>query len=252
MGIGNAVARRRKKKAETETKIVGICAQSVIDKINESASNCIALEREIDDLELNILRLADAGESEHKIGQLIAKKNEKESSYAMEKMLVTMFESVYEPLVKLKVQLEALLKLGWHKFLIRMVPEKKLPKMIHSMNADDMVKVIEITKKIIRTISDRIVRAYGDRVEAEKVMKQIEDTANKQLELYRKERERTQASVANSVKPQAKSSVMSDVEAIRKARAAKNGATAPASMTVPVGADTSATENVGNKNTNKK
>ncbi len=248
MGIGNAMARRRKKKAETETKIVGLCAQSVMDKINESAANCIALEKEIDDLELTILRLADAGESEHKIGQLIAKKNEKESAYTMEKMLVTMFESVYEPLVKLKVQLEALLTLGWHKFLISMVPEKKLPKMIHSMNADDMVKVIEITKKIIRTISDRIVRAYGDRVEAEKVMKQIEDTANKQLDIYRREKERTRASVSNAA-PEVKSSVMSDVEAIRKARAAKNGSVASPSMTVPVGVDTPATVNGQNKNT---
>ncbi len=240
------MARRQQKAVERKVAIVAHCAAVIMNKIDKFSSECKTLEKEIDDLEYNIVRLSDSGASDTEIKMRLIMLNEKKRKYEMRTALIVRYESLYALLLELKIEAEAFKDTDDYEYLLRKFPARKLPKLI-KMGTKGIPKITKVITEGHERILDHATLIYGSRIEAEKAIKQIKETASKQLEIYDSGRVHENVATYNFKTPE--SSVKSDVEAIRKARAEKNGATAPASMTVPVGVDTPATVNGQNKNT---
>ena len=93
-----------------------------------------------------------------------------------------LFMSTQDALVYLGVQLDSLIMLEWYGYIVRVVPEKKLPKMIRSENADDMRKVGVLTEKMVSKIKNHIMLRVKDEAERRKIMDRIEATAKSIIE----------------------------------------------------------------------
>ena len=224
---------RQYRRAASEYEIINACTTRMAEKRYDEEQLCLAAEKRIRNLENEALCLADAGESEIKIQRILDELAQEKCSYELSKGLCQIFAAVHASLTDLSVYATAVMKLEWYSYLVRTIPEKRLPKMIKSENADKMKKIIDRTAAIVERIEDRIVRSCKDRAQAEVRIKQIKDTARKQKELYEKQYY-TAESVIKEVEQaeSGKSATMLEIERLRKARGVNATPTAP---TMPVG-----------------
>jgi hypothetical protein len=66
---------------------------------------------------------------------------------------------------------------GHDAYIIRTVPERKLPKLIRSEKPEDLMKVMELTNQILAKIEDKIAMDLTAKKEYDKAMRVIKETA---------------------------------------------------------------------------
>lgn len=224
---------RKTQRATSEFNVILACEQRMKEKRYTEEQLCLASEAKIKELENEALCLADAGESEIKIQRLLDEIAQEKCSYELSKGLCQIFAAVHSSLVDLSAYAKAIMKLEWYSYLIRTIPEKRLPNMIKSENADKMRQIIDMTAAIVEKIEDRIVRSCKDRAQAEVRINQIKETARKQKELYEKQYSTAPSIITETEKAESgKSATMLEIERLRKARTTKES---PAPPTMPVG-----------------
>ena len=222
MGLKEFIEKKREKQALYEVDVVRQCVAGVEKKSSMNAESCARIEKEIEELITEIIRLDDAGESAYNINILLSQKKAKESMLYTTQMMTELYLAVYQPLLELFTLANNILEMGpdWHKYLIRKIPEKKLDRMLTSRNSEDMQKVIDLTAGICKSLYDCITSRIRDKVKAEELINRIKETAATQASIYRRSKvpcSDTAVAVTDSV---TRSAVASEVEKLRQARSA--------------------------------
>ncbi|MBQ8685910.1 MAG: hypothetical protein IJ514_07045 [Clostridia bacterium] len=172
------------KRATKERDIVNACKVRMEEKVLMMATERNKSKRRVAEMEEDILRFADAGEDEVVIQRMIEDRDFVIKQIDFTDGMIAVFSAVRNVLLDLTVELDALLTLEWYGYVIRTVPERKLPKMLRSEKQKDLIKVMEITQKILQKIEDKIAATIIDKREFERVMKRIKDTSKEMKKKY--------------------------------------------------------------------
>ena len=143
---------RKGERAKREGDILKVCIEYTSSKISKADAERRKQMELLEKIEEEFLKAKQMGEE--KIGlQIMASNYEaaQDELDAIEKSL-QLFLSTQDALRRLSAQVQALLRQEWYAYVIRTIPDKKLPKMIRSESAADMAKVREIALKIIEKI----------------------------------------------------------------------------------------------------
>lgn len=128
-------------------------------------------------LEMRVREMANlknAGASEKEIARMVSGCDRIKSQLNLNDKKIDDFWRVREVVLDLEMFVEAVIDYEWYGFLIRAIPEKKLPELIHERN---FVRVTELVSHIIARIEDKMLRTIKDTEELERCKKMIRDRA---------------------------------------------------------------------------
>ncbi|MBR4942742.1 MAG: hypothetical protein IKZ28_01815 [Clostridia bacterium] len=196
--IGQKIHNRKGEKAKREGRIVDLCVQHMNTKIAETKAERarkMELIKKIDEEILTAMSMGEEGlDLDMKIDEAEASKLDLDT---LEKSLHILM-SVQDALRRLSVQVQALIRQEWYSYVIRTIPEKKLPKMIRSESAADMMKLRDIALEILEKINDRVMMESKSKEEgnakiartqevARAMMAESEQAKKDRREAYKKE-----------------------------------------------------------------
>lgn len=221
MKVSKFKINKNEERAKSKYDVVEACVQHITYKLAEVDVEHANITSSISSLKQEIDTRSKAGESEAVIDRLLGELDLLEINLSTNQWVTKNFIDTRWALVYLKVQIDALRKLGWDKTVVKLVHERNLPEMIKSDRPEDMEKVLKIIKVASEKITDVILRKSANRTEAEKLLKGIEATAKIQAGLNhgtaKQERARRLAEISEEVN--------------------KNEETKPVEMAKPIDAD---------------
>lgn len=178
---------RQEIRAKRERDIVRVCKERMGEKVDAMTEKHEQKRLKAISLEDEIIKRSDAGESETVISRLVDELNYVNQQAEFDDGTIGVFTAVRNVLLNLEVYLDALVEFEWYGYIIRTIPEKKLPKMLRSENQKDLVKVMEMTQKILEKIEDKIASTMMDKAEYEKTISKIKATAAEIKSRYTKD-----------------------------------------------------------------
>ena len=211
---------RLEKRANKERDIVKACVSRMQEKIDDTHNKRANFKQDIANDIAEIKRLYASGVGESTLEIMAESVAHKEAQLELFDGLLTIFSSVRNVLLDLQIQVDAIIGLEWYKYVIKTIPERKLPRMISSENHDDLYEVIELVESILKKIEDKITNVVKDKTEHDKIMKRIRETSCEMRKRYDDPSKARSASLAKIL--------------------GTNTASAPKTMPLPV-------ENKGNK-----
>lgn len=129
-------------------------------------------------LEMRVREMANlknAGASEKEIARMVSGCDRIKSQLNLNDKKTDDFWRVREVVLDLEMFVEAVIDYEWYGFLIRAIPEKKLPELIN--NERNFVRVTELVTQIIEKIEMKMLRTIKDTEELERRKKMIRDRA---------------------------------------------------------------------------
>lgn len=178
---------RKATRAAREVGIVGVCKERIQEKICAVEAENAEARQNISRMERDIVRRADAGETKAVLDRMLADLENLRKTIAVNEGLLSAFVPVRDVLLDLKVELDAIMKFEWYGYIIRTVPEKKLPKMIRLESREDLLKVMALVEATVEKVEDRIAQVLGDTEQYRTVMKQIKETAAEMKRMHTNE-----------------------------------------------------------------
>ncbi|MBO5363459.1 MAG: hypothetical protein J6A46_03945 [Clostridia bacterium] len=180
--ISQKMHNKKGMRAKKEGEIVKACIEYMAKKIGIVDTERRAQLALLEDIENEFLKAKAAGEEKITL-QIMASnyQSAREELEAIEKS-VTLFLSTQDALRRLSAQVQALLRYEWYSYVIRTIPEKKLPAMIHSESEKDMAKVRDLALKIIEKINNRILLEAESKKEGDEKIRRAQEVAGSLLE----------------------------------------------------------------------
>ena len=175
---------RIEKRAEAEVAVVKACKTHMQEKVQAMTEQRNVAKAKKSLIEEEIIRAADEGEDEIVIQRMIEDLSFAEKQIAFSDGMISVFMAVRNVLSDLSIELDSILQLQWYKYVIRTIPEKKLPKMLQSEKQRDLQRVMELTQAILQKVEDKIAATIQDKAEFERVMTRIKATAAEQKKKY--------------------------------------------------------------------
>ncbi len=176
--------RRQGDRAQREVKVVGACKDHMQGKVVNMRYKRADLKREIELKEAEVVRLANAGADEHEVNDMANEVAALVNKLEFNDGLADVFSIVRNVLIELETMLDALMEFEWYRYVIRTIPEKKLPAMIRSDDPKDLEKVMELSQQIIQKIEDKIVLTIRDKEKSDQIIRRIKATAEQQKAMY--------------------------------------------------------------------
>ena len=220
------------KRAENEATIVSMCNKRTNELMVEARKNAAIGKKDVERKTQELVVLFQNGASEIEIEILNGEIASVEKKLQNLEQVSLMLIDVHNAFTELENNVDQAMSFGWYRYIIRMIPEKKLPNMIVSEDPDDLTKVMDLVDKINEKIKEKIVVSMKAKVAGDKKTAKTNEFAAKQIEKTRAESGKT---------VDAKTGISTDAMARIKQAMAKNG-------TVPVDANVNETAN--NSNTN--
>lgn len=175
---------RIEKRAEAEVAVVKACKTHMQEKVQAMTEQRNVAKAKKSLIEEEIICAADEGEDEIVIQRMIEDLSFAEKQIAFSDGMISVFMAVRNVLSDLSIELDSILQLQWYKYVIRTIPEKKLPKMLQSEKQRDLQRVMELTQAILQKVEDKIAATIQDKAEFERVMTRIKVTAAEQKKKY--------------------------------------------------------------------
>ena len=172
------------KRAKKERDIVHACVTHMQDKINDTHVKRAEFNRTIANDIAEIKRLQASGASESTLEIMAEAVLHKQNQVELFDGLLLIFSNVRNVLLDLEIQIDAIIGLEWYKYVIRTIPERKLPRMIRSEDNNELSKVAELVESILQKIEDKISRVVVDKNEHEKIMRRIKETSREMRRSY--------------------------------------------------------------------
>ena len=174
-------------RAKKEREVVRVCKERMEEKVAIMTERKAEKKQQIEDMELEILRRSDAGEEDVVIQRLVDQLSYVERQAEFDDGIISVFSAVRNVLLDLQVYVDALVQFEWYGYIIRTIPERKLPKMIRSENQKDLLKVMALTQTILEKIEDKIAATVIDKAQFDETMRKIKATAAELKSRYVKE-----------------------------------------------------------------
>ena len=161
--------KRTRLRAEAECAVVDACVIQADSKSKESQVIISELERLVETIRSEVKQRFAAKDD---IGELTIRKEEA-LQYELEVKEERHFKESYMRLVQMlrdvQMMINRLMRMGDYKTVIRIIPEKTLPKYIKALDKETLEKVLEKTDAIRKKLQDRmleITKAGKARAEA--------------------------------------------------------------------------------------
>lgn len=161
--------KRTKLRAEAECAVVDACVMQADSKSKESQEIISELEKLVDTIRAEVAQRYAAGDD---VGELNLRRQEAQQ-YELEIKEERHFKESYMRLVQMlrdvQIMINRLMRMGDYKTVIRIIPEKTLPKYIKALDKDTLEKVLDKTDAIRSKLQERmleITKASKARAEA--------------------------------------------------------------------------------------
>ena len=183
---------RMQRRAQRTCDIVEICRDKIHWKVQESTKQRSLAKLRLMEIEEEILRASSNGEEEVVLQRMIDDRESALKQLAFTDGMISIFSTVYNVLSDLSVQLNAVQRLGWYRYIVHLVPDKKLVKSLQSDKQRDLQSIMELTSNLLQKIEDKISATSRDKAQFESIMKHIREVGKEQNKAYEKP-DRTQA-----------------------------------------------------------
>ncbi len=131
----------------------------MLDKKSELQAKCEELSRKVNVMKAEGRAQQAAGASTQVLRSKAREVLRMEASLSTKTNVIENFETTYDLLFKLCVQVEALIELEWYDYVVRAIPEKQLPIMVKSLKREDLVRLANLIKKLKNKIDSQITGA---------------------------------------------------------------------------------------------
>jgi len=150
------IDRLRHKRANYERDVIDASAKLLEKKQTDSDGRAASLKKRIDEKGAEVVRLYEAGEDLMRLTELRMEVEEMEGSLSLERKLAVMFSNTKLMLRKLLVYTNALIQMGDYSFVIRTIPQRKIPRYVKASRASELSLVTELVSQLLTTVQDRI------------------------------------------------------------------------------------------------
>lgn len=174
---GKPVVRGKQARALKERNIVDACRRHVESKCLRAEEQRAQLKRELEAMTKEVIRKDAAGEDEVVLERMLDEIDFKKQEIEFKDGTLSSFTSVKNVLQNLTNEIDALLALEWYSYVIRTIPERKLPKLIRSEKPQDLIRVMELANEILSKIEDKIALDLTAKKEYDRAMRLIKETA---------------------------------------------------------------------------
>lgn len=175
--MNNKQLEKKRKRAVRERDIVAACATKMDEKIAVTTKDRADAKRQVEFIEGEILRLADLGEEDIVIQRLVDERDFERKRIDFADGLLDVFFAVRTVLLNLVAEIDAVLRFEWYEYVIKILPEKKLPKLVRSEQQEDLLKVMQLTQTILQKIEEKVSATLVDKQEFQKEVARIKDVS---------------------------------------------------------------------------
>ncbi len=208
--------RRLERRANAERAVIDGSVYHISAKLEEASRNITSLRRKVSAASKETLARHDAGESLEVTTALLEEVELIESQLSLEENLMGMFARLKTMLSKLLIFIDALIRLEDYKYVIKAVPEKKIPEYVKASRIEDITVIVELTAELLAKMEKRFTMVSKARNELDDKTARIKGVASQMrsevemsdrekrdaIEALRKRTEQREASHAVPVPPQ--------------------------------------------------
>lgn len=168
------------RRAIKEAEIVKACSERATEKMQQAYVELTNSRRELLELQRELALRSEAGgkpDSIEVIRLAGAIKVTKNRSTRYERLQI-LFMEVAEVLKDLELQVDAIMQLEWYKYLVRAIPEKRLPRLLASDSPEDMKMIVELVQTIVEKIESKITKDGYTVVEGKQKRRHYEEVVS--------------------------------------------------------------------------
>lgn len=164
-----------KERALYEAEVVSAVKKHLDDKITEFDDTAIDLAKKLELREREFLAKKGAGGTDRELERLGMAIDRMSNQIDLNDNKTDDFLRVREVILDLEMYVQALIDYELYAYLIKVIPEKKLPAMIN--NESELNKVVELVLVIIDKIERKMARSIKDQKELEDAKRKIKERA---------------------------------------------------------------------------
>lgn len=162
-----------RKQALYEAEVVSAVRKHLDDKISEFDDVFIDLNKKLEGRELEFLAKKEAGASERELERLGMACDRISEQIAHNDSKTRDFERVREVILDLEMYVQSLIDYEYYRYLVKIIPENKLPEMIN--NENELNRVVTLVTGIIDKIEKKMARSIKDLAELESAKRKIKE-----------------------------------------------------------------------------
>lgn len=171
-----------KEQALYEAEIVNAVGKHLDDKISEFDTVAIDLNFKLEQREREFLTKTKAGAPERELRRISDSCDRMEMQISLNNDKTDDFLRVRDILFYLEMYVQAVIDYEWYEYLVKVIPERKLPSMIN--NENELSKVTEMVEVIIEKIKRKMIRSIKDEEELKRTLRKIDERAAMMKENY--------------------------------------------------------------------
>lgn len=171
------------KRAKKEVGEVKSILLEVIDRRDTQERNFLKMKDRENELENELVARADAGENRMVLARLLENLDSVKQECALTEDIVAIIADAQKALTMLYSEVNAMMSLGWYRYIVRVIPERKIHKILSSEDQQLMEVIIDIVEKSRAKITDKLVRSARTRQEGEARVKRMQAVAQTQREM---------------------------------------------------------------------
>ena len=157
---------RRKKRADKEVSIVQACSNHVEKQYSDSRNKALGYFKKASAEANELIRATESGSlPEDELADLEALLSLTEAQYATAQDNKRLFMNINIMLKQLLIYVETLIDLGDYKYVIKIIPEKDIPKYVKKSSVSELTEVAGIVAEIVDSVQTRLTQSFQGRME---------------------------------------------------------------------------------------
>lgn len=173
----------KEERAVLEQRIVVDCYNKMSGKIDVEEEKIDKAQSVLERAEKEILLAQEMGVDERTLEKMLEEIERIEMEKSNSEFLSDTFSGVKKVLFDLRLQVDVLMSLGWHEYVVKSIPEKKLHRMISLEKPEEMRKLTKIVEKIMAKIEDRVGRSSFMKEQYDKRLQHLREVRNQLYEM---------------------------------------------------------------------
>ena len=167
-----SIEKRIEERARNEVEIVSAVRRHLEDKISEFDDADVELNHKRKLKALELLEKRKSGASERELRRMADAIIRIDKQISLNNTKTDDFYNIFDIVFDLEIYVEALIDFGWYRYVVKAIPEKKLPAMVN--NENELIKVAGLVETIIGKIQAKMLRSFKTRAEYEAAIQKIE------------------------------------------------------------------------------
>lgn len=171
--------KKQKARASEELAVVVRATEILRDKRSKAARECLSISADITTLENKIKAYKSEGFSDDsdEILEILYSLETLDLRLETQRGLKENFNIVCQSIEELRVLTGVIFEKGWYKYLIRVIPEKKIGKLIKDEGEQDFEAITKLITGIYQKILDKYAKDISDAEEMKASIQHVKDVS---------------------------------------------------------------------------